>query len=152
MMAFFPELADRIGDPRKKQITIHDMLQMRSGYPREETDPELWDALWWGDHVPLIVDFPLAGDLGTDFNYSCLTSNILGIVVARACSRDLGSFAQKHLFSPIGAEVGDWERNRDGYYIGCGDLHFSARDAAKLGLLYLNDGAHGGFRSSPLSG
>jgi len=40
MMEFFPELADRIRDPRKSQITIRDMLQMRAGYPWEESTPE----------------------------------------------------------------------------------------------------------------
>ena len=48
MMEFFPELADQISDPRKEQITIRDMLQMRAGYPSEETDPALWEALLWG--------------------------------------------------------------------------------------------------------
>jgi len=33
MMDFFPEFAGQIDDPRKEQITIRDMLQMRSGYP-----------------------------------------------------------------------------------------------------------------------
>ena len=33
MMDFFPEFTGQITDPRKEQITIRDMLQMRSGYP-----------------------------------------------------------------------------------------------------------------------
>jgi len=33
MLAFFPEVASRISDPRKKQITIRHMLEMRAGYP-----------------------------------------------------------------------------------------------------------------------
>ncbi|MGD8807424.1 MAG: serine hydrolase, partial [Chloroflexota bacterium] len=39
MMEFFPEFADRITDPRKNQITIREMLQMRAGYPWEESGP-----------------------------------------------------------------------------------------------------------------
>jgi CubicO group peptidase (beta-lactamase class C family) len=35
-------------------------------------------------------------------------------------------------------------QDRDGHYNGCGDLHFTARDAAKFGLLYLNDGEYEG--------
>jgi hypothetical protein len=33
MMDFFPEFAGQIDDPRKEQITIRDLLQMRAGYP-----------------------------------------------------------------------------------------------------------------------
>jgi len=144
MMDFFPKLADQITDPRKEQIAIRDLLQMRAGYPWEETDPALWEALLWGDFLRLIVDFPLISDPGTEFNYSNLTSHLLGIIVARACDTDLKSYAQEHLFSPIDAEVGDWIQDRDGYYIGGADIRFTARDAAKFGLLYLNDGEYEG--------
>jgi CubicO group peptidase (beta-lactamase class C family) len=57
---------------------------------------------------------------------------------------DLKSFAQEYLFSPLGAEVGDWLQYEDGYYSGLAGMHLSARDAAKLGLLHLNDGEYEG--------
>jgi len=144
MMDFFPEYAGRIDDPRKEQITIQHLLQMRSGYPWEESDPALWEALWTGDYLPLIVDFPLISDPGTEFNYSNLTSDWLGVIVARACDTDLKSFAQEHLFSLIDTQVGDWTQDRDGYYMGHGEIHFTARDMAKFGSLYLNDGEYEG--------
>jgi CubicO group peptidase (beta-lactamase class C family) len=144
MVDFFPELAGQIVDPRKKQITIRDMLQMRAGYPWEETDPALWEALWSGSYLHLIADVQLMNDPGTEFQYSNLTSHWLGIVVARACGTDLKSYAEKHLFSLLDVEVGDWNQDVDGYYIGCGDIQFTARDMAKFGLLYLNEGEYGG--------
>ena len=145
MMDFFPELADQITDPRKKQITIGEMLQMRAGYPWEETDPVLWDALWSGEYLSDIVNIPLTADPGTEFQYSNLTSHWLGIIVARAVGTDLKSFGQEHLFLPLGVKVGDdWNRDLDGYYIGCGDIQFTARDMAKFGLLYLNSGEYEG--------
>jgi CubicO group peptidase (beta-lactamase class C family) len=145
MMDFFPELAGQIDDSRKEQITIRDMLQMRSGYPYEETDAALFEALLSGDYLPLIDGFPLASDPGTEFQYSNLTSHWLGVIVARACDTDLRSYAQKHLFSPIDSELGDdWIQDRDGYYIGLAGLRVTARDMAKFGLLYLNDGEYEG--------
>ncbi len=62
MIDFFPEYADEIADPRKKAITLRQMLQMRSGYPWEETHPDLVEAMFAGDHPPLIVHFPLTAD------------------------------------------------------------------------------------------
>ena len=149
MMEFFPELADQITDPRKEQITIRQMLQMRAGYPWEETDPALWDAMWTGDMVPLIVYFPLTSDPGTRFQYSNMTAHWTGVIVARASGTDLKSFGEEHLFTPLGVEVGDWNRDLDGYYIGGGDIEFTARDMAKFGLLYLNEGEYEGKQIIP---
>jgi len=45
MIDFFPEVADKITDPRKMQITIRHLLQMRAGYPWEESHPDYWKDL-----------------------------------------------------------------------------------------------------------
>jgi CubicO group peptidase (beta-lactamase class C family) len=114
MIDFFPELADRITDPRKNQITIRQMLQMRAGYPWEESTSELFELLYSGFRPSNLVDVPLNSDPGTQMQYSNLTSHLLGIVVARACETDLKSLAQEHLFAPLGVEAGDWIQDWDG--------------------------------------
>jgi CubicO group peptidase (beta-lactamase class C family) len=144
MMEFFPELADQITDPRKEQITIREMLQMRAGYPWEESTAELFEMLYHGFRPSLLVEVPLVSDPGTQFEYSSLTSHLLGIIVARATDMDLKSFAEERLFSQLNVDVGDWIQDWEGYYNGHADLHFTARDAAKFGLLYLDDGEYGG--------
>jgi len=149
MLDFFPEVTDQITDPRKEQITIRDLLQMRAGYPWEETDPALWDGLLSGHYLPLIEEFPLVADPGTEFHYSNLSSNWLGIIVARACGTNLKSFAEEHLFSAIDVEVGEWGTDAEGNNNGAADLHFSARDMARFGLLYLNEGEYGGNQVVP---
>jgi CubicO group peptidase (beta-lactamase class C family) len=149
MMDFFPELADQITDPRKEQITIRQMLQMRAGYPWEETDPVLWEGLLSGYYRPLIEDFPLIADPGTEFHYSNLSSNWLGIIVDRATGTNLKAYAEENLFLPLGVEAGEWGMDAEGHNNGCGDLHLTARDAAKFGLLYLNDGVYEGNQVVP---
>jgi CubicO group peptidase (beta-lactamase class C family) len=149
MLDFFPEAVDQVADPRKAQITIRHMLQMRAGYPDEETNSTYLDALYWGEYLPLIAEFPLVSDPGTKFNYSNLTSSWLAIILARACGEDLKSYAQQQLFTPMGIEVGDWLQDRDGYYIGSGGIHLTAREAARFGALYLNDGEYEGLQIIP---
>ncbi len=150
MLDFFPEVADQITDPRKDQITIRDLLQMRAGYPSEETDPALWDGLLSGHYPPLIEDFPLIADPGTEFNYSNLSSNWLGIILDRATGMNLKAYAEENLFSPLGIEVGEWGTDAEGHNNGSGDLHLTARDAAKFGLLYINDGEYNGDQLVPI--
>jgi CubicO group peptidase (beta-lactamase class C family) len=149
MLDFFPEVADQITDPRKEQITIRDLLQMRAGYPWEETDPAFWDGLLSGYYPPLIEEFPLVADPGTEFNYSNLSSNWLGIIVDRATGMNLKAYAEENLFLPLGVEAGEWGTDAEGHNNGCADLFMTARDAAKFGLLYLNEGEYRGNQVVP---
>jgi CubicO group peptidase (beta-lactamase class C family) len=144
LVDFFPEIAGQITDPRKEQITIEQMLQMRSGYPDEETNQQYMDALYWGVYPPLIEDFPLVCEPGTCFNYSNLTFSWLAILLSRSCEADLRGLAQENLFGPLDTEVGDWLKDREGNYIGSGGIHATARDAARFGQLYLKGGAYEG--------
>ncbi len=147
MMEFFPEFAGQIDDPRKEQITIRDLLQMRAGYPWEERTPQYFEAAFFTDNwhwLPHVLDFPLLSDPGTEYAYSSLTSHLLAVIVARACDTDLESFAQQNLFTPIDAEVGDWTRDADNYNWGWGEIYVTGRDMAKFGLLYLNGGEYRG--------
>ena len=73
MMDFFPEFAGQITDPRKEQITIRDLLQMRAGYPDEERMPPYMEIMFFSGNwhwVPHLVDFPLVSAPKTEFNYS----------------------------------------------------------------------------------
>ena len=147
MLDFFPDIAGQVTDPRKKQISIRNMLEMRAGYPWEEEDAAAWDALWSGEYLTKIAAIPLSADPGTRFQYSNLTSHWLGIIAARSSGMDLMSLGNKYLFEPLGVVPGEgWLRDVDGYYIGCGDILFTARDMAKFGLLYLNGGMYEGKR------
>ncbi|MEJ2571509.1 MAG: serine hydrolase [Anaerolineales bacterium] len=149
MMDFFPELKSQITDPRKNEITIRQLLQMRAGFPWEESTPELFDLLVTGFHTDTLVHVPLVRDPGSDSEYSNLSPHILGIIVARACETDLKSFAQEHLFDPLGIEPGFWQRDWDGNYLGFSDLDLSSTDMAKFGLMYLNDGKYNGEQIVP---
>jgi CubicO group peptidase (beta-lactamase class C family) len=62
MIDFFPEYADEITDPRKEQITIEHLLQMRGGYPDEEMTSNYFEIMFFQDNwefLPHLVDFPL---------------------------------------------------------------------------------------------
>ncbi|MEJ2487530.1 MAG: serine hydrolase, partial [Anaerolineales bacterium] len=142
LVDFFPEIAGQITDSRKDQITIEQMLQMRSGYPDEETSQEYMDALYWGVYPPLIEDFPLVCEPGTCFNYSNLTFSWLAILLSRSCQADLRAFAQENLFGPMDTEIGDWLKDREGNYVGSGGIHATARDAARFGQLYRRNADH----------
>jgi CubicO group peptidase (beta-lactamase class C family) len=149
MADFFPELDWTSADPRKSDITLRQMLQMRSGYPYE--DEATWEILNdnWDNWCPLLVEMPLTSEPGAEFAYSCLTSHMLAVIVARASNTDLLSFARTFLFDPL--ECGDviWPTDPQGYYLGHGDARVRPRDMAKLGLLFVNGGVYKGTQVIP---
>lgn len=149
LLDFFPEIADTITDPRKEAITIRNMLEIRAGYPNEESHPDLWAGLLSGQYPPLIESFSLVSDPGTKFHYSNLTSNWLGIIVDRTCGMNIKAYAEEHLFAPLHVEAGEWGQDAEGHNNGCGDLHLTPRDAAKFGLLYLDEGVYEGKQIVP---
>jgi CubicO group peptidase (beta-lactamase class C family) len=150
LLEFFPEYADQIQDPRKQAITIRHLLQMRSGYPWEESHPDLWAGLLSGDFLSMMVHYPLVSDPGAEFHYSNVSTYYLGAIVARACDEDLREFAEEQLFAPVGMELGEWWPTEvNPYPMGQCCIHVTARDAARFGQLYLDEGVHNGRQIIP---
>jgi len=149
MAPFFPEIDWQQIDPRKREITIGQLLQMRSGYPWEERSGDLAAVAFAANKIPLIEQIPLAADPGTDFNYSNLGAHLLGIVVSRASGQSLASLAQTSIFDALGGRIAGWPTDALGYNTGYGDVQLTARDMAKFGLLYLNGGQYAGRQILP---
>jgi len=149
MMTYFPELADQVRDPRRNDITIGHLLQMRAGYPWEEASEQGVELLYGGFRPSNLLDLPLVRDPGTGWDYSNLSSHLLAIIVARACGQDLLEFAQAHLFDALGSAPGRWTTDWEGYRLGYTELSVSALDMARFGQLYLDGGRYQGQQVVP---
>jgi len=84
---FFPEINWESTDPRKSDITVEQILQMRSGYPWEETDGYLNTLFQTSNWIPLLSQFPLMHDPGRQFGYSNLTVHMMGIIISRSAKK-----------------------------------------------------------------
>ena len=144
MMEFFPELSGEITDVRKDTITVGQLLQMRAGFPWEESSEELFTMLYSGFRPSYLAAVPLVRNPGAGMEYSNLTSHILGLIVSRATGEDLLDFAQTNLFSPLDIDPGDWITDLEGNRNGHADLQLRPRDLAKFGQLYLDGGNYNG--------
>jgi len=147
MIETFPEFEDRLEDARKLETSIEHLLQMRGGYPWEEE--KYLDALFSQEYVRQIVDLPLIADPGTSFEYSSMSSHWLSVIVERASGLETRAFAQQYLFDPLGIEVGEWTEDKDGYDYGFAELGIRARDMARFGQMYLDDGVVDGQQILP---
>lgn len=146
---FFPEINWESTDPRKSEITVEQILQMRSGYPWEETDGYLTTLFQTSNWIPLLSQFPLMHDPGTQFGYANLTAHIMGIIISRSANKTLLTFANEYLFNKMDITVPYWPRDPSGYYYAMGDIHLSPRSLAKFGQLYLDNGVWNNIQLIP---
>jgi len=149
LIDFFPEIDWESADPRKSEITVEQILQMRSGYPWEEFDGYFNTLVSSRDWIPFLEEFPLMHDPGTEFGYSNLTAHMMAIIIARSADQSLFSFASEQLFDEMGIIIPVWPMDKNGYYYGSGDISMTPRSMAKFGQLYLDDGVWNDTRLIP---
>ena len=122
---------------------------MRSGYPWEETDGYLNTLFQTSNWIPLLSQFPLMHDPGTQFGYSNLTAHVMGIIISRSSKETLLAFAKEYLFDEMEITVPYWPTDPSGYYYATGDIHLTPRNLAKFGQLYLNRGTWNNIQLIP---
>ena len=89
---------------------------------------------------------PLSHPPGTQWYYSSGTSNILSKLLRQRIEKagqDYHSFPDKELFHKIGMRGATFETDASGTFVGSSFLYATARDWARLGELYRNDGIWG---------
>lgn len=133
----------------KENITYTNLLQMSSGLEFEEEYGSYSDAnemLWISDTMGLVtVDQPMEADPGEKWYYSSGTTNLLMLLM-----RDFFSdqdayldYLNQELFNRIGAYSMMIEPDAAGNLVGSSFGWGTARDWARVGQLYLNNGRWG---------
>ena len=139
---YFPEYFDADTDPRMKETSIRNLLTMSAGFVWLE-DGSI-EKQWMENEnlVQAAINLKLQEAPGTGFNYSSAHTQILSAILTEVVGEPLRAYAQRNLFSPLGIRSGDWGWSMDGqgYYFGGWGINLSARDLARFGYLYLNDG------------
>jgi CubicO group peptidase (beta-lactamase class C family) len=141
--AFLPDQFATPDDPRR-QITVEDLLTMRSGL--ESTSNRNYGA-WvtsrnWVRHA---LSRPLLNEPGTRMRYSTGNTHILSAILTKATGKSTWQFAQETLAKPLGFTLSQWPRDPQGIYFGGNDMVMTPRQMLAFGELYLNRGrAKGG--------
>lgn len=140
-----------VKDPRKAQITIEDLLTMRSGLDCNDWDPKSpgqedkmykevdWVASW--------AALPMRTDPGKEFSYCTGNAVALGQILATATDMTVDAFAIRYLFAPLGFDRAEWSYwdNKRGVDTG-GHLRILPDDLIKIGELVLGRGTYKGVR------
>ncbi len=142
------------GDGRKA-ITMHDLMQMQSGLEWNEDYGARSDVnimLHCERDMGLFALLkPLKYEPGTHWQYSSGTTNIVMRYLRSRFSSDEAFIHYMHsrLFAPLGIVDPVFEQDLSGTPVGSSYLYATARDFARFGQMYLNDGCVGNERILP---
>ena len=147
-------------DPRHA-ISIDNLLRMNSGLDIGNSltasaatafDPSAYMVFGVRDMAAFAEKAPLKAAPGTWWNYTNGNTLLLSRIIRDKAGGDAASvlaFARRELFDKLGMRHVTLEFDAVGTPIGSSHMLASARDWARFGLLYLNDGVVGGERLLP---
>ncbi|MCB1314964.1 MAG: serine hydrolase [Leptospiraceae bacterium] len=141
-----------------QEITLRHLLNMSSGLYWEETyeysplKSSVIAMLYTRgrqDMAAFVANQSMRAKPGTLVVYSSGDTNLLmGVLKQIIPAAEYAEYPWRQLFDPLGMQV-TWERDASGTFVGSSYIYTSARDLAKFGYLYLNDGVWEGRELLP---
>jgi CubicO group peptidase (beta-lactamase class C family) len=155
MDVFKPVTLEEWKNDDRSKITLNDLMQMQSGlrwnedYGNRSNINVMLHCESDMGHFALTqpLDFPT----GTHWYYSSGSCNIVNYLIRRQFKNDslYYSFVQSQLLNKTGMSDAVFEVDPSGTIVGSSYLYATARDYARFGLLYQNDGVFNGKRILP---
>jgi len=137
-------------------ITVDQLLRMSSGLEFVEDYGDLTSDVVQmlyvqGDMAAFAAEKPQIYPPDSVWSYSSGTANIVSRIVRQRIGslEDYIAFPYRYLFGPLGMQHTLFEPDAAGTFVGSSFVYASARDWARFGLLYLQDGVWQGQRILP---
>ena len=133
-------------DDDRKTITLHDLMQMQSGLEWNEDYGARSDVnvmLHCEEDMGLYaLQKPLEYKPGTHWYYSSGSTNIVVRYLRSLFSSNEAflSYMRERLFAPLGIRNAIFEQDMSGTPVGSSYLYITAKDFARFGQMYLDDG------------
>jgi CubicO group peptidase (beta-lactamase class C family) len=145
---WFPEWLGAGADPRKRTITIEDLLTMSSGL--ESTSIRNYGA--WvrsPNWVRYALTRPLTAEPGAEMIYSTGNYHLLSAILTKTSGVSTLAFARDALAKPLGITLASWRKDPQGIYFGGNEMVMTPRQMAAFGALYLQRGRVNGRQIVP---
>jgi CubicO group peptidase (beta-lactamase class C family) len=139
----------------RRNITLNNLLQASSGLQWSETYFNPWADfhnmfIRSDDKGGYAASLPLKHEAGSHFEYSSGTTNILQKIIRETVGDDeYYRFPYERLFYPIGMNSAYLEVDASGTFVGSSYCFATARDWARLGMLYQQNGIWNGEQILP---
>lgn len=151
---YLPELLAR--DPRFKDVTIESLLNMRSGiryvdgvkFPFFNADDPL--SYYYPKLETILLERTFVEAPPGKFQYNKYNPQFIGLALSRSADMTVSEYLGQALWNPMGARYdAGWSTDDHGLERMESGFFARARDLARFGLMYLNDGEAGGRQVIP---
>jgi CubicO group peptidase (beta-lactamase class C family) len=148
MVSFFPDRTIVNRTERKDRITVRHLASNTSGLDCRTGDRELTleQMRASDDWVQFVLELDVTSEPGSSFAYCSPGMHLLSAILSRASGMSALDFAHRYLFEPLGITDASWPADSAGNSHGWGDLALRPADAAKIGLLFLQQGRWDGLQ------
>jgi CubicO group peptidase (beta-lactamase class C family) len=130
--------------PEKSQITIENLLMMKSGVNYDNDGYKGQDAVLSREEPSNSIDYVLGLGMhsspGAQFRYKNSDPHILSAIIQERAGKTLRDWAQDVLFDEIGIRRLTWLVYKDSVTMGGYGIKTTPREMGKIGQLVLNDG------------
>lgn len=140
----FPEARKRKPDKYLEEMTVEDLLTMRSGLQVSPMLDRTKDT-WFHD----ILSSPWVSEPGTEFLYISENMYLLCCIIHKKVGMSVMDFLKPRLFEPLGIEDPFWETCPRGIETGGWGMMIRTEDLAKFTLCYQQGGKFGGKQVIP---
>jgi CubicO group peptidase (beta-lactamase class C family) len=156
VLDLFPDKNISHVDEAKKAMTVQNLLDMTSGiewqekaYTPDETIMRMYRS---PDRTEFVLSQPMSSTPGSKFYYNSGNPYVLSALITKKTGQSAFDFAKKELFAPLGITSARWGRlDAQGVTDGEAGLFLSPHDMARIGYLYLHNGAWEGRQIIPSS-
>jgi len=128
------------------KLTIRNVLTMSSGLNWDESYSSLFSITakaYYGENIEKLINgLKVVDEPGKKFDYMSGNTLLLAMIVEKATGMHLSNYASQKIWKPIGAELSaQWSLDHsDGEEKAYCCFYSNARDFARFGRLYLDDG------------
>ena len=145
LISFFPEYTDSVTDKRMLDVSLEDLLTMRSGHLVCATKYMFGQQ----DYVKAFLSSKLDVEPGTRFTYNSGATYMLAAVIRKVADENVREYLIPRLFKPLQIVPGIWECCPQGINVGGWGLSLTTDDLAKFSYLLLQRGKWNGKQIIP---
>ncbi|GEN84132.1 serine hydrolase [Sporosarcina luteola] len=155
VLDYFPDMTFENMSEEKENMTIEQLLLMKTGiqwpeWDSEESSIQLFRV--WDNSKSLLqyyLNQPIIKEQVGEWNYDTGAPYVLGAIIERASGMTLNEYGKEKIFDRIGMDSLEFYVTNEGIAHGGTYSQMTPRDMARFGYLYLHDGKWDGEQIVP---
>jgi CubicO group peptidase (beta-lactamase class C family) len=148
VVSFYPEYLPPVISDNLAEMTVEDLLTMRSGHDHQTSGSE-----WRPIRTSWVAEFyklPVVYKPGTTWVYNSASTYMLSAILSKVTGSSTYEYLKPRLFSPLGIHGEEWAPGPQDITPGANGLSWHTSDSLKLGVLYLQNGKWNGRQILPV--